>query len=162
MKKLSLVKILGIFSVFYSSSINFADLVSVKASYAVFSLKENIIQAGGDNFEQEMQDFEQEIQYMIDSLERKWIGNRSGIGKIQRRIDYLEKLIEIADTILAYRQNPQQQLWLKLEDIARTYGKNMHELIRFVISKAAQTQVQPAPPQLPQLPQPPQPPQTTE
>ncbi|MDR1366617.1 MAG: hypothetical protein LBJ13_01775, partial [Puniceicoccales bacterium] len=113
MKKLSLIKVLGVFSVFYGSSVSFANPVS-EVSQAMFSLIGNVNQQHVDTFEGKVQNFIEKLQNGLDTRNKK--------EKAEVAIAYFMDLIEIAKKVLQYQQNPNQQLRNELEAIARTYG----------------------------------------
>jgi sensor histidine kinase YesM len=126
MKKLSLIKVLGVFSVFYSFGISFADPdVLVKGSRAMSPLIGNVNQQNVDAFGTKMRG-------VIDGLKR----HKS--GKIQLKIAYLNDLMRIVERVLEYQnlvnQNQvNQQLRNELESIAKTYGGEVYRLIWSVI-----------------------------
>jgi hypothetical protein len=140
MRKLGLIKVLGVFSVFYSSSISFADPGPLVEGFeAVSSLMGKVDQAHVDVFKKK-------IQGIVNGLESELQGGyRNGDGKIRLGIAYLKGLIEIVDKIWEYQQNPSQQLRGELEAIARTYGGEVRELIWSLLHPPAPAPALPPP-----------------
>jgi hypothetical protein len=148
MKKLSFVKVLGVFSIFYSSSISFAGSSPLaKGAQAMSSLMGHIDQQNVNNFRARIQGIARNLESELKRCDGK--------GKIQLEIAYLKGLVEIADEVLEYQRNQTQQLWNKLEAIARTYGGEVHELIWSLPLPPA-----PAPAPAPPVPPPPVHPQS--
>jgi hypothetical protein len=137
MKKLKLIKVLGMFSVFYSSGISFAEPgVLSKGSRAMSPLIGNVNQQNADAFRTKMQD-------VINGLNSELRRHKS--GKIQLKIAYLRDLMWIVDRVLEYQNQANQQLRDKLESIAKTYGGEVYRLIWSVIPPGAAPVVAPAP-----------------
>jgi hypothetical protein len=137
MKKLKLIKVLGMFSVFYSSGISFAEPgVLSKGSRAMSPLIGNVNQQNAGAFRTK-------IQGVINGLNSKLQRRKS--GKIQLKIAYLNDLMWIVDRVLEYQNQANQQLRDKLESIAKTYGGEVYRLIWSVIHPPAAAPVLVAP-----------------
>jgi hypothetical protein len=120
MKKLGLIKVLGVFSIFCSSNVSFADPIS-KVFQEMSVLKGNVDPQHVDDFEKKVQNFIERLQNRLNVCNKK--------EKVQCTMAYLEDLIEIAKKVLEYQQNPTPQLQGELQAIARTYGGEVRELI---------------------------------
>jgi hypothetical protein len=128
MKKLGLIKGLGMFSVFYGSSVSFAGSIKERESKAMSSLMGNINQQGVDAFRNEIKVLAKELQNKVDTCNKK--------RRVESKVVYFLGLVEIVGKVFKYQQSSaqqQQQLRPELEAVARTYGGNVHRLIRSVI-----------------------------
>ncbi|MDR1366618.1 MAG: hypothetical protein LBJ13_01780 [Puniceicoccales bacterium] len=122
MKKLNLIKNLVVFSIFESFNMSFASPTLVERGFEAMSL---LI---GNVNQQSVSTFKTKIGEFIGGLQEKLNARKKKI-KTKIGIAWLRELQEIAEKVLQYQQNPNQQLRNELEAIARTYGGEVRELI---------------------------------